>query len=342
MTNEAPGRGLRLAIVGAGHWHFNIDANYLALAREAECEIVGLQDDDESIARRRAELVDCPWTTDPMDLVERFKPDVILAMPRPDRAPQQMTALLATKVPLFAEKPLGLRADQVWPLVEPAEQGWVTVAFPNRLLPIWEEVERLRSEDRLGTVAHLNFRLLKGTAERYADFGVPWMLDPAIGGGGPVRNFGVHLADLVQWQLGPRAARVVSACTSHRLHGKAIEDYGVALLRAAGIVVTMEMSYTLASPTAGDTELRVAAAGATLIQRRTAFELQPAEGEPSTIPNDPLRTGYRALFFDALRRLRRGDPPLVGVRDCALANEIVDAIYDAAESPRGQLQTARA
>lgn len=328
LSDDAPGRGIRLAIAGAAHWHLDVDANYLGLAREAECEIVALQDDDEGDARRRAELVGCPWTTDPAELIERFKPDLILAMPRPDQAPKQMPLLLDSKIPIFAEKPLGLRADQVWPQVEPAEKGWVTVAFPNRLLPIWEELERLRSEDRLGTVAHLNFRLLKGSADRYKAFGVPWMLDPAVSGGGPVRNFGVHLADLLQWQLGPRAARVVAACVSHRMRGNPIEDYGVALLRAAGVVATLEMSYTLASPSGADTELRVAAAGATLVQRRNGLEVEPAEGEPRSVPNDPLKTGYRALFFDALRRLRKGDRPLVGVRDCALANEIVDAIYD--------------
>ena len=325
-----PGRGLRLAFAGAGHWHFDVDARYLALAREAECEIVGVHDDDEAVARSRAEAAGCPWTTDLADLVGRFKPDLVLAMPRPDRAPVQVAELLELGVPLFAEKPLGLRAGQVWPLVEPAERGWMAVAFPNRLLPIWEQLEQLRAADRLGTLAHVNLRLLKGTPERYVEFGVPWMLDPAASGGGPVRNFGIHLADLLHWQLGPRAARVVSACLTHRLHGKPIEDYGVATLRAAGVVITIEVGYTLASPTAGDTELRIAAAGATLIQRRDALEVQPADGEPLAVPNDPRRTGYRALFFDALRRLRRGDPPLAGVRDCALANEIVDAVYDVA------------
>jgi hypothetical protein len=39
---------------------------------------------------------------------------------------------------------------------------------------------------------------------------------------------------------------------------------------------------------------------------------------------------YREIFFDALWRLRAGAPPIATVRDCARANDLVDAIYDAA------------
>jgi predicted dehydrogenase len=214
--DDAPGRGLRLAFAGAGHWHFNVDARYLALAREAGCHIVGLSDDDESIARARAAEAGCPSTTDLQTLVERFRPDFVVAMPRPDRAPEQIQTLLSLGVPMLAEKPLGLRAEQVWSLVESAERGWVAVAFPNRLLPIWERLDALDS-----TLVHLNFKLVKGSPERYRGFGVPWMLDPSIGGGGPLRNFGIHLADLVSWRLGPRAAQVVGASLTHRRYDQA-------------------------------------------------------------------------------------------------------------------------
>lgn len=328
-STEQLGRGIRLAFAGAGHWHLRVDARYLALAREAEAEIVGLSDDDEAVAQARAAEIGCPWTRDVVDLVERFQPDLVIAMPRPDRAPAQLDALLTTGVPILAEKPLGLRAAQVWPLVEPAERGWVTVAFPNRYLPIWTELERLKSEHGFDQLVHFNARLLKGSPQRYVDLGVPWMLDPALGGGGPVRNFGVHLADLLTWQLGPRAARLLSATVTHRLYGLAIEDYGVATLATDdGVVATLEMGYTLAAPTAGDTEVRLGGRGAYLVQRRTGLEVQRPAAEPLLLAHPPGWSAYRELFTDALRRLRLGLPPAVGVRDCALANEIVDAIYD--------------
>src|SRR5918912_368901 len=121
VDDDAPGRGLRLAFAGVEHWHFSVDARYLDLARAAEVEIVGLSDDDEALARRRGEELACGWTTDVDELVSRFKPDIVVALPRPDRAPEQVGRLLDRGVPLFAEKPLGRQASDVWPLVERAE-----------------------------------------------------------------------------------------------------------------------------------------------------------------------------------------------------------------------------
>src|SRR4051794_26852992 len=147
---EAPGRGMRGAFAGVSHWHFSVDASYLALAQASGVEIVGLSDDDEALAKRRGAELGCGWTTDLDELVSRFKPDLVIALPRPDRASEQVGRLLDRKVPLFAEKPLGVRASDTWSLVDRAEQGWVTVAFPQRYLPFWAAYERLRDSGALG------------------------------------------------------------------------------------------------------------------------------------------------------------------------------------------------
>jgi predicted dehydrogenase len=329
--DDQPGRGLRIAIAGASHWHFEVDARYLALVRASGAELVGLSDDDEPAARARAELAECPWTLDHLELVSRFKPDLVLAMPRPDRAAAQIGALLETGCPIFAEKPLGLNASQVWPLVERAADRWVAVAFPNRYLPIFAQLARLRDAGRLGTLRHLAGRLIKGSGERYVNFGVPWMLDPAIAGGGPLRNLGIHLADMLNWQLGPGAARVVSASTVGNLCGQAIEDYAAGLLQTGdGVSALVEAGYSLAPLGGSDVELRFAATGAFLIQRGLRLEIQPAEGSPDVVEAQPRLGLYGELFFDCLRRLRRDQPPPTTIRDCALANETIDAIYAAA------------
>src|SRR3954452_20275617 len=101
QADSAPGRGIRVAFAGVAHWHFSVDASYLALAKAAEVEIVGLSDDDEALAKRRGEELGCLWTTDVDELVTRSRPDLVIALPRPDRAPEQVGRLLDRKVPLF-------------------------------------------------------------------------------------------------------------------------------------------------------------------------------------------------------------------------------------------------
>ena len=329
-TNDQPGRGLRIAFAGAGHWHFEVDARYLELVRAAGATVVGLSDDDEQVARARAELAGCPWTLDQLDLVHRFKPDLIVATPRPDRAARQVAALLETGLPIFAEKPLGLNAAEVWPLVERAEGRWIAVAFPNRYLPIFEHLSRLRADGRLGQLAHVSGRLVKGSGERYVNFGVPWMLDPATAGGGPLRNLGIHLADMLAWQLGARADQVVGGTTVSGLHDYRIEDFAAGLLKTDGVSAYLEAGYSLAPLGGSDVELRFSATGAYLVQRGSNLEIHPADGTPEAVSFQPRHGLYGELFFDCLRRLRADQPPPTSVRECALANELIDAIYAAA------------
>ena len=330
--SEAPGRGLRVAFAGAGHWHFAVDARYLALAREAGAEIVGLSDDDEGVARARAAAVGCGWTTDIDDLVGRFRPDFVVATPRPDRAPRQVARLLELGMPLFAEKPLGRSAAEVWPLVEPAERGWVAVAFPMRHLPIWATLDRLRDAGRLGPVSQVGLRQINGPPARYRGYGVAWMLDPTIAGGGPLRNIGIHLADALARLLPvPGTPEIVGAAWTNRMHGEPIEDVVAAVLRVEdGTLATLEAGYTFAPPKPGDMELRIAGTGAYLVQRRDELLVFPADGPPEVVPLGPGWQMYRELFFDALSRFRRGAPPLATVADCARANELIDRIYAAA------------
>ncbi len=331
MTDEVPGRGLRLAFAGAGHWHFSVDARYLELARASGAEIVGLSDDDEAIARARAAEAGCDWTINLEELVSSFRPDLVIAMPRPDRAAEQVARLLQLGAPLFSEKPLGRSGAEVWPLVEPAERGWVSVAFPMRHLPIWGALERLSAAGRLGTVGQVGVRQINGPPGRYREYGVPWMLDPAVAGGGPLRNIGIHLTDVLA-RLLAGTQRVVGAARTARMHREPIEDVVAAVLRdEGGTVATLETGYSFAASKPGDGEIRVAATGAYLLQRRDTLRIFPADGPPEVIPMPPDWDMYRELFFDALRRFRAGLPPAVTVRECARANELIDRIYDACE-----------
>ena len=77
-------------------------------------------------------------------------------------------------------------------------------------------------------------------------------------------------------------------------------------------------------------DIHLGAKGAYLTQRREALTIYPAEGPPEVIEHPPGMNLYQEIFFDALRRLRAGEPPIATVRDCARANEVVDAIYAAA------------
>jgi predicted dehydrogenase len=317
------------------HWHFFVDARYLELTKEAGAQIVGLYDDDSALARRRGEELSCGWTTDLGELVERFKPDLVVALPRPDRAAEQVGRLLDLGAPLFAEKPLGVSATETWSLVERAERGWVSVALPQRYQRLWAVLGELRESGKLGTIGHIGLRQYNGPPWRYRKYHVPWMLDPAIAGGGPLRNIGIHLTDSLVRLLGADALRVVSAAQTRRMHAEPIEDFITATIQTSdGAVATLESGYSFAAPKPGDGDTRIAATGAYLIQRREELAVFHADGNVDRYDTaSQSANGYRTVFFDALWRFRAGEPPVATVRDCALANEVIDKVYAAVQAP---------
>jgi predicted dehydrogenase len=326
----AAGRGLRAAVAGVGHWHFSNDTGYLWLARLCGLEIVGVCDDQPSIARHWADEVGCGWALDVDDLVSRYAPDVVIALPRPDRALEQVGRLLDRGVPVIAEKPLGVSATETWQLVERAERGWVTVAFPQRYLPLWSAFVERRDAGTLGTIAHASVRQINGPPARYRTFGVEWMLDPTIAGGGPLRNIGIHGVDLLVQLLGEQGLRVESASKTDHVYAETIEDYIVAIGRApGGALVSIETGYTLAGGSP-EMDLTIAASGVYLHQRRDHLTILPESAPAETINETTPGNFYDVMFLDALRRLRGGEPPFGTVRDCARANAVIDAIYAAA------------
>ena len=113
---------------------------------------------------------------------------------------------------------------------------------------------------------------MNGPPERYRLDGVPWVLDPAIGGGGALRNLGIHGIDAALALAGGADLAIVSAAIDRRLHGEAVEEYAVVTLRAPdGMIATVEAGYTYASMApGGDFEWRVSARNAYLIDRGDA------------------------------------------------------------------------
>jgi predicted dehydrogenase len=233
----------RVAFIGAGHWHA---ARHLAALRQAGAAVVGVSEHDAAVAERVGRQGECPWFTDAAALLDTTRPDFVFARPRHVDAPAVAADLIERGLPFAIEKPLGLSAAAIEPLVARARARGVFTAVPfiNRYSPLWGEVARLRQAGALAPLVHAHVRIINGPPRRYIRDGVGWMLDPALSGGGALRNLGIHAADAVGWLTGEPVA-VVAAAVSRRLYDLPIEEFATALLRTpSGVTATVEAGYT--------------------------------------------------------------------------------------------------
>ena len=321
---------LRIAVVGVSHWHA---PRYLAALRTAGEQIIGVSDPDPAVVARVAAEVGAPGDTDGLALVERTRPDLVLAMADHAAMSAQTAALLALGPGLILEKPLGRSAAEVAPLVEAGRDRFAAVALINRYARLWTELERLQAAGRLGPVVHAHFRVVNGPPQRYRRDGVAWMLDPAVSGGGALRNLGIHSTDALCRLAGAEDLTVAGAAVSRRAYGEPVEEFAAGIVRSpSGFVGTIEAGYTFAAMAAGgDAESRVMAANATLISRDRRLLVRTLDdGGETVLPDEPPDRLYDHFVVDSLARFRRDQPPIATIADCWRAMRLIDAIYAAA------------
>ena len=323
---------IRIAAIGVGHWHSLHDAAYLkTLARMPEAQLAGVHDPDGAMASQRAaQLGGPPVFTDCRQMLAEIRPDFVIALGRHCDMAGVAHHLLDEGYPFLIEKPVGLNAREVRGVADKAAARRAFAAVPlfQRFQPFVGHARRMLAEGAFGAVSHFYFRSNRPTSARYVAWGAPWMLDPALAGGGCLRNVGLHGIDAFLFVTGEEA-EVTGAQTSSRAHGAGVEDHATVLLRtASGVLATIEVGNTYPGK-GGDAEWRLAGRDALLTQREGSLRCTTSDGERELerAPPEPLPA---VALRDALHRWQRGEPPAAGIEDCYRAMRLVDQAYEVA------------
>jgi predicted dehydrogenase len=322
---------MRVAAIEVSHWHSLHDAAYLRiLSAIPDVELVGLHDPSaDVVARCAAALGNPPVFTDYQQMLDKTRPDFVVALGQHARMARTAHDLLEHGVPFMMEKPMGLDATEVEGIADKAAatRAFVAVPLPQRYSPFAARARQLLAEDKLGALSHVYLRLNRPTSARYPAWDSPWMLDPALAGGGCLRNLGSHCFDLFLLLAG-EGATVTAAQLSARALGQRVEDYASVQLRTAGGVLgTIELGNTV--PYAGsDSEFKLAGRDAILVwYHDDTLRLITAGGE-ETWSAPPPEALYPTAVRDIIDHLRRGLPPPVSVHDLVPVVRLIDQAYE--------------
>jgi len=327
----------RVAAIEVSHWHSLYDAAYLRhLARMPDVTLVGLHDPSAAIAgKRAAELGNPPVFTDYRKMLAETRPDFVLALGRHSVMAEIAHDLLDGGYPFLMEKPMGRNAAEVKRIAEKAaaRNAFVAVPLYFRYQPWVARARQLLAEGRFGPVSHIYIRQNRPGSGRYPAWDAPWMLDPAIAGGGCLRNLAPHGLDLFLHLTGEEA-EVTAAQLSWRAHGQPVEDYASVMLRSAsGILGTLEVGNTV--PRDGtDGEWKIAGRDAILALKDGVMRLTTASGD-ETAPGQPEEPPSLTLLRNVLDHWRRGLPPPMSVHDCLRVVTLIDRAYELAGRPYG-------
>lgn len=256
--------------------------------------------------------------------------DLAVVMGRPFEIAERGLAAIESGLPVLVEKPVGISAAASDVLIEATERKgtFAAMALPHGI-GMTAALHDLDVSGRLGPISHSHFRLINGPPQRYVDDGVSWVLEPKIGGGGALRNLGIHGVNAFLMLSGGQNIEVISASFGRPVHGTEVEDYAAVVLRAAdGMLGLVEAGYTFASMKRGIFEWRVSSRNATLSDFGDRLTLATLDDERQLdLPVTPTARRYDDVMTDTLRRLAEGLPPAVSLADSRRAMAIIDQCY---------------
>jgi predicted dehydrogenase len=334
---------IRIAVIGVGHWHALEDAAYLThLPKIPDIALVALHDPD---ARRAAEVADRldPALARPQlfadyrEMLAAVRPDFVLALGRHSVMAGVAHDLLDAGYPFLMEKPMGLDAGEVLGIAEKADRtgGFAAVPLFQRYLPFVTRAKEAIAGGLFGPLSHMSLVSLRPGSDRYVKWGAPWMLDPAVAGGGCLRNVGLHFLDMFLHVLGEDAA-VVGAEISSRALGQPVEDYACVQLRSAsGVLGTVAVGNTFPyqGPPARErgyvragAELTLSGRDALLSSRDGSLRLITADRQ-EVVSAQPEKVPALAILEETLERWQSGKPPPTDARDCWRAMALADQAY---------------
>jgi predicted dehydrogenase len=318
---------MKIILAGSSHWHAGM---HLDAARAAGAEIIGVWDEDQQHGKMFARANSLP-SIDRFDDVLAAGADIILLMGHPQAMPGRARRIIEAGIPLILEKPAASSTGPLAELLELTRQrnAFVSVPLPNRFGPAVDAFRKLQQQGRAGAIAHAHFRIVNGPPERYAEDGVPWIVDPEIGGGGALRNLGIHGIDATL-NLATGRLRLRTSCIGNRIHNSPVEDHALLVLEdESGALFTVEAGYTFASMRpGGDFEWRIVSANATLIDHgHKAISVTLDDGAALELTPEPPATRYRLCMRDTFDRLARNEPAMISLNDYVAAMSLIDAAY---------------
>ncbi len=315
---------MKLAVLGVGHWHA---PGYLDdLVRIPEAEVIALSDPcPEAVERAAAQAPRARTYADYRDLLDAEAPDLVFAHAPHDEMTALAVELVARGLPFHMEKPMGLdwRALDEVARCAMAQGLFVSLPLVTRYFGVASRLLDLRAEGALGDPLYFSFRLFAGPPQRYLDMHVPWMLDPARAGEGPLFNFGPHATDLFLALTGPQPRRV-TAWATNALYGLAIPDLVGYLVEAdGGCRGVIEVSYT--TPAGYQ---RYFSLTTTTLDYGGAADIgviHLRDGGTMDVDGPPGDEGYHTYVRDCLRRFAAGEPPLVGMEQMVAVLRVLNA-----------------
>ncbi len=350
---EPPEQPINVGLLGLSHLH---PRSYMeTLASLPAARVVAASDPHaplrDSFARDFHAAVYEDWES----LLDSEQVDLALVFLPHAQCPDAAVACAERGIHAVVEKPMAASSGGVARMIRAARAAGTILTTPYvwRYHPVARQMKRFVDEGALGRIVGCEGRCAAGRLNRYVEGNARWMLNRKESGGGPMYNLGVHWIDFYRWMLDDEVVEVLGK--NVHVNGEFdVEDNSFALLTfSRGTVVVLDISYTVPesyphgrdlylglrgtagvlswSPSYEGTRERLFVCSdsgefAAAPRRHIDFELEPQPGYAGVMG--------RRYLSDVLDAVAGRTAPPIAAEDGLCALEVVEAIYESAETGR--------
>lgn len=322
-------------MIGASHWHAPLYADRIA----AQHDVLAISDAIPASGEKLAALWNAPLYSSWEELLSRHRDAELAYVFVPHNTMREVClALIALRIPLVVEKPVGVSPQELTQVRQAAEAAGVPVAIPL--------VQRGGPADswlaKAGSSVYESTQFIAGPPDRYLTNGSPWMIEPERAGGGCMINLAPHFIDLFLRSSGADTVAVTAALSS-TLHGGDVEDYAsLTMTTDDGRIATLQVGYAFPeSPLKRHCAYtRIGAAGTSTIWTDGTASFTSSDGDTEVaqinVDSDPL---YGRFVDEVAGQLDRGFPDLPGIRDLEATMTVIWDAYAYAKQGRTGVHT---
>jgi len=304
-----------------------------ALAKD--CRVTALSRRDPVMAQESARQFDIPLAFDSAETLCRSPQvdAVLVATPNACHLQDVLVAAACGK-PILCEKPMAINADQCRQMVEAARNARVLLGIAQ-VFRFEESTAWFRGQLAEGNIGKPVFARSEFSFPAAHGHARTWINDPAIAGGGPVADVGVHCVDALRFVLQDEVLRV----SAREIAGKAGDvEAGAALLlefcrgTLATVTVSFRAEYRTPFEVVGETGV-LRADNALTVERPVHLELvRGGAGVENTTVSNQLAYARQVDAFAAAVE-GKAEFPIPGEEGWR-NQEILDAAYRSMKSGR--------
>jgi predicted dehydrogenase len=207
------------------------------------CRVTALSRRSMQKAQASAKQFDIPLAFDSVDaLCQSSEVDAVLVTtPNAMHLQDVLTAVRHGKH-VLCEKPMGVSADECRQMVEAAGKDGVLLGVAQ-VFRFEDSTRRLRERLAAGQIGKPIFARAEFSFPAKTGHARQWLYDPAVAGGGPIADVGVHCIDGLRYILQDEVTSVSARDSRDEVSGALEAAAAIILEFAKGTLATVQVSF---------------------------------------------------------------------------------------------------